>query len=491
MVKKQIQLNNEKQKLTNDDLLTTRSIVLVGLGPHAKRIYMHYFNKYGIVPKIIIELESKRNEVEEYLHDNKLKVQTVFVQDNYKNAEELPIESKHELLKLIKEFHITHAIISTEPKAHFSYSRFFMKHNINTLIDKPITSPINVSNEPIMAKKIEMDFNYLLGLYQEMDQMCQIQCQRRWHPGYQFIRNTLKEVVETYGIPITSMDVYHCDGMWNMPDEFIFRENHPYKYGYGKLFHSGYHFIDLACWLMGVNKGLANKQADNVELYAAPIYPSDFMNIINQQDYQLLFQNSKFDSVFENKMSFGFEQHGEIDFYSLMQFKEGNTPITTVTLNLLQNGFTRRSWVDLPEDTYKGNGRVRHERLNIQVGPLMNIQVHSYQSKEIKERGCEGNSCDVGSLEHFDIYIFRNVDLIGGKPFEKISLNDLAEVDASEKFIGYNEQARESCLIEFLAGDMCTSEITDHATTIKVLSNAYLSLCNRKNNENPVIHFEI
>lgn len=491
MNSKETQLHKEHSTALNLESLTTRSIVLVGLGPHAKRIYMHYFNKYGITPKIIIELESKREEVEAYLNQHQLSVRTLFVQDDYKNAEELPIEAKQELLMLIKKLNITHAIISTEPKAHFSYSRFFMKHNINTLIDKPITSPINVSNEPMMAKKIETDFQYLLGLYQEMDQMCQIQCQRRWHPGYEFIRDTLQKVVNEFGIPITSMEVYHCDGMWNMPDEFIYRENHPYKYGYGKLFHSGYHFIDLACWLLSVNKDLPNKQANNVEMYAAPMYPLDFMHVINQQDYKRLFNSDKLDTLFEKKSHLGFENHGEIDFYSQMQFKEGDNPITTVTLNLLQNGFTRRSWMDLPEDTYKGNGRVRHERINIQIGPLINIQVHSYQSKEIKERADEDNTHDVGSLEHFDIHIFRNVDLIGGMPYQKISLNDLANVDESGKFIGYNEQARESCLVEFLTGQGCTSEITDHATTIKVLSNAYLSLCNRKVNENPIIHFEI
>lgn len=50
----------------------------------------------------------------------------------------------------------------------------------------------------------------------------------------------------------------------------------------------------------------------------------------------------------------------------------------------------------------KGNGRVRHETLSLQMGPLMNIQVHSYQAYEIKER--KNQSIDHqahGGLEHF------------------------------------------------------------------------------------------
>lgn len=477
----------ENQVLANQ---INRSIALVGLGPHARRIYMHYFKKYGFSPKLIIELESKKEEVENYLTSNELIVDTIYVNDDLKNEEVLALNTQLQLQKLIKKHKITHAIISTEPKAHFSYSRFFLENNISTLIDKPITSPVNVSNEPIMAQKIEEDYNHLLGLYENMEQKCQVQCQRRWHPGYAFIRETMEKVILQYGIPVTSIDVYHCDGMWNMPDEFIFRENHPYKYGYGKLFHSGYHFIDLACWLLDLNNLLPQKRPDNVELYSNAIRPNHFFEVINKEDYQRIFQTSKFDEVIENKESHPFEEYGEIDFYSLMQFKKGETPIATCTLNLLQSGFSRRSWTELPEDTYKGNGRVRHERVNIQIGPLMNIQVHSYQSKEIKERGTDTQD-EVGALEHFDIYIFRNTDLIGGIPFEKVSLSDLSEKDETGNFIGYNEQARESCLIEFLKGDNCTSEITDHKTTIKVLSNAYLSLCQRKEKQNPIVNFSI
>ena len=38
-----------------------------------------------------------------------------------------------------------------------------------------------------------------------------------------------------------------------MPHDYDI-ENHPYKYGYGKLFHSGYHFIDLLAEFVKLNK---------------------------------------------------------------------------------------------------------------------------------------------------------------------------------------------------------------------------------------------
>jgi hypothetical protein len=59
---------------------------------------------------------------------------------------------------------------------------------------------------------------------------------------------------------------------------------------------------------------------------------------------------------------------GELDCYHQIQVKQPVTRdvttgkpidsrvITTGSLTLLQNGFSRRSWIDLPADPYKSNG---------------------------------------------------------------------------------------------------------------------------------------
>lgn len=486
-------LHNAVAELEQNDEQLNRPLVLVGLGPHAKRIYMHYFIKHQFMPKLIIELESKRREVMDYLTTNKMSSITFFISDEYRDDEDLPEFYQKKLLKRMKELGITHAIISTEPKSHFAYLKFFMSNRIHTLTDKPITSPIHVSTQNKMAKKIVEDFEVLADLYKKarFDGLyCEVQCQRRWHQGYRYIRSLLKQCIDQFGIPITQLDIYHCDGMWNMPEEFLTRENHPYKYGYGKLFHSGYHFIDLMCWLVKLNDRLDAKKTDKVEMYTMVVRPDDFMEVCNQDDYHRLFSTNKFDSIFANKNEYSFNQYGEIDFYSLVQFNRAGKAITTCSLTLLQNGFSRRSWTELPKDTYKSNGRVRHERVNIQVGPLMNIQVHSYQSNEIKERK-EDIDNETGSIEHFEIFIFRNTDLIGGKPFEKITIGDLSDSHKGKSFIGFNEQARELCMVDFLSGQPDTSDLLDHDLSIKILSNAYLSMCNRTNGQSPIVTFDL
>lgn len=448
------------------------NIMLVGLGPHAKRIYMNLFKKYKILPKIIIDLKSKRKEVEGYLDKNDFRtVELYFIDDIGRDNLELTNEDKKQIKELIIEKDIKYAIISTEPKSHFAYAKFFLENDINILMDKPITAPVKVNNDIKQALRIKEEYDELCSMYRKKKGKIsfKIQCQRRFHEGYLYVKRLLEQIVREYNIPITYIDIYHNDGMWNMPSEFIDRENHPYKYGYGKLFHSGYHFIDLLAWLMEVNRQTRGKKINNAEMFVSTNNPKDFFNIFNNYDYKKILRTNRFERILleEDK----FENFGEIDFHSVINFKQGNKLITNCSINLMQSGFSRRAWSELPEDTYKSNGRVRHERLNVQVGPLMNIQVHSYQAYEVKDRDKILNN-NVGSVEHFDIYVFRNSQLIGGKTFEMLDIATLSEKD-KEYFNGYNEKARENCFVNFLLNIDDSSDLLEHKTSIEITEKAY------------------
>ena len=205
-------------------------------------------------------------------------------------------------------------------------------------------------------------------------------------------------------------------------------------------------------------------------MYVSTYNPKDSFYVINEQDYQNLFNTNKFDETFEKSIP-NFENFGELDFHSIINFKNKDKTVTNCSLNLMQSGFSRRSWCNLPKDIYKGNGRVRHERLNIHVGPLMNIQIHSYQAYEISDKERPLNN-DVGSVEHFDIYVFRNANLIGGKPFEFINIASLSEKD-KKYFFGYNEKARENCFLSFLDNTNQDSDLFKHTKSIELVSKAY------------------
>ena len=151
-------------------------------------------------------------------------------------------------------------------------------------------------------------------------------------------------------------------------------------------------------------------------------------------------------------------------------------------MNLLHNGVSRRSWIKT-RDFYKSNGRIRHERINIEIGHLLNIQVHSYQSKEICDRG--NNEESVGGLEHFDIYFFNN-PLIDEKPFKEIHLGDLYSDDEKKEFQGYNELSREMFLFNFLNNKDCKSDIKDQALAIEILYSCAKGIHNHYHHKNKV-----
>lgn len=99
-------------------------------------------------------------------------------------------------------------------------------------------------------------------------------------------------MVSKYNVPISFIGVNHCDGTWNMPNELIHRENHPYKYGYGKIMHSGYHFLDTLTWFLDVNE-VSSKKIDTYDVYTTCFRPSDFLHQINIEQYRELFKDKK------------------------------------------------------------------------------------------------------------------------------------------------------------------------------------------------------
>lgn len=337
-------------------------------------------------------------------------------------------------------------------------------------MDKPITAPSNLVWDKSSSVDIFKDYRDLEKHLNNSTSRFIIQCQRRYHKGYTFVWNYLNDFVKKWNIPISYIDIYHADGMWNMPDEFHFREGHPYKYGYGKLLHSGYHFVDLYAWYSKINDQLLDKRPTKTEVLARKYTPIDHIHAINNSDYRRLlginFEQSQLDNLAD---------YGELDVYALIQSKHNTGEVVyTANISLLQNSFSRRAWGKLPKDTYKGNGRVRHERFSIQVGPLLNIQIHSYQSHEILKDDIETSG--VGNEDHFDIYIFRNSALVGGKTLEKISLGEHMKTKQEPGYMGHNEKAREQCLLDWLSGAKNNSDFRSHRKTNIVLSNLYTAI---------------
>ena len=458
-----------------------KNIALIGLGPHAKRIYYPYLEKIkNVNVELIVDLDINKDNIQNYIQARTLKPNKILFLDSLTQIDPFSISS--EVLFYLKKNTITHGIISTEPKSHKIYLEAFISNKIPVLVDKPITIFNKLTNNNVM--QLETDIIYLKNLIRNnYGSRVLVQCQRRNHDGYNYIINFIKNVLQQYNIPITSINMYHSDGMWNMPEEFNFRENHPYKYGYGKLAHSGYHFVDLLISLLHLNLEINNKKPDMLSIFSQSLLPQDHNIIVQEQDYIKLLGIGNYGSHLKNS------DYGELDSYFQLQLSKKNKIITTVQASLLQSGFSQRGWKNLPFDTYKGNGRIRHESINIHIGPLYNIQVHSYQSNEINQNDMYEN---VGNKNHFDIYIFKNTNLLGGTPLEIIQFgkNDKTK-NLNSMYLGHNENARYKVIDELLNNRSSNSELNTHISSVKLLSKLYLNRIKEKNNEIPFSRYNI
>ena len=459
-----------------------KNYILVGLGPHAKRIYYPFLEKhrtrYGICLKLLIELEGQSQKVASFLAGRALQPETIlYLPDNQANRMGRVLDEtlRKELDSLVHKEKIDGIIISTEPKAHKIYACWALKNNINILMDKPLSAPLNPSTDIESARAIYRDYLDLENLLTQSRAKFYVTCQRRNHKGYTFIKEYLKNFVAKFEVPVSYIDVYHADGAWSLPHEFQ-KENHPYKYGYGKLMHSGYHFVDLFAWLAQVNFGLEKALPDTATIYTARFTPNDLFNQIDDKSLAKFFNQPAIKDFYKTYQRHDYEGFGELDAYTLVQLLRGPNVVTTGSINLQQNSFSKRGWFDLPEDTYKGNGRVRHERVNIQVSQFLNIQVHSYQSCEADQGTIEPG--EVGSKDHFDILVFRNKKIVGGKDFVKFSIGkDMKEHNQADSYyLGHNEQAREATLLNFIENKDDESELKNHKFTNQLLSNIYASI---------------
>lgn len=235
--------------------------------------------------------------------------------------------------------------------------------------------------------------------------------------------------------------------MWVLEDEWE-RDHHPYKFGFGKLFHSGYHFVDLAAFLL--KDTLEQQGVNSVEVAAKAV----------------LAATAALPNTARKKSELERGGYGEYDVHAILDFGQ-----CVAQLALLQNSYSDRDPNRVVTDPYKGVGRVRHERVDLKISTAMNIQVRSYQSSSTSEPKGTG----VGMADHFEILIFRNPTLFPGQRFEKLTLNEITSSTCEM----HNENARISLFKKFLRREETGSRLVDHELTGRLISAIYAAVAAR------------
>ena len=107
--------------------METPNIMLIGCGPHAKRVYVPKLkeieSEFGIKLKAVVELKEKQDDVLAFMSKYFDNVKYIFVdkfEEEFKQS--LPDELENNLNKIINEKNINSVIIATDPLNHMQYA---------------------------------------------------------------------------------------------------------------------------------------------------------------------------------------------------------------------------------------------------------------------------------------------------------------------------------------------------------------------------------
>ncbi|MEZ6141693.1 MAG: Gfo/Idh/MocA family oxidoreductase [Zavarzinella sp.] len=474
----------------------SQTLMIAGVGPHARRFYLpaiaNLGPRYGVRLTAAVELESGRDGATRALADSGLNAEIHTVA---RFETEMPIEARQTLDSIADRLHPAAIIVATDPLSHRPYVLWAMQRGMDVLLDKPITTRRGAVSDPVEAKGIERDFDEIMSVWNETRRqrpvVVSVCAHRRYHPGIEEAIRIVRDVCKKTGCPVTDIHAHHADGQWRLPEEIRTQDHHSYHSGHGKASHSGHHFFD--CVYRFYKAGTASgKSADSMSVYASFIQPNGLLRQLTRDDHVRLFGQDYHTACPHNdeELDMQFRNFGEVDLNAAITFMSNGVAIGQASLNLLHNSFSQRGWLYPPADLYKGNGRVKHEHHRVHVGPFLAVAIHSYQSKSDHDASAAADLLPGGN-NHFEIQIFRNTKMIGGKEVELIHLDQLQSFDRSRLYI---EQVKEGVVGEFfryLAGQVTENDlrslIQDHAIPVCMLSAAYESHAKAQRGENPLI----
>lgn len=475
-------------------------LLLIGLGAHAKRIYYKIAvrdgTKFGFKISHIVDVETKRSDIKSFLQtQNDDKTPILYVASPDKTDGHLQPTLIKQLNDIVKREGIVGVIVATDPTSHVAYSRWALSQGLSVLMDKPVSVHTNVSTNPSVPNMLENDYRELLNEYRKAKKihphlLFSLMAQRRFHPAFGKMKSLIREVYLRTNCPITSIQSFHGDGQWRLPQELIDIPYHGYSDGYGKCSHSGYHFFDTMSWLLEAAEG-KDKAIDSVEISVNTIRPNDYLTQITHADYKKLFPSQRL--PIQKNLSQLLRTYGEVDAFCSFAFKHKDRTMTLGSVNLAHNSFSQRGWYStFGRDLYKGNGRLRHETHIIEQGPFQAIEFISLQSEEVKPTNTK-NLFEPGGEYHLDMHVFRNHALFQNwKSYEKITIENLSRQVLNDHSRGHQEEARRKAVLEFVSflhGKILSpmSDFSDHQRSVSLLTGVYQSMANRFVGNNPII----
>lgn len=374
-----------------------RNIVLVGLGSHARAKYVPLLRQARLSGAIgdvhLVELRSRQAEVESYISRSDFPVaRRIYVATS--DTSGFDNEGEAAVRELARPG--DGLIVATEARAHQGYVSAAMRAGVDCLVDKPVIVPLTETGSLAPGDYL-CSIRQLLAEGLATGARCTVMAPRRYHGVYRLVAEYAERVAIHLGCPLTYIGIEHHEGVWNTPNELEWREDHPYKHGYGMLCHSGYHYVDVMQGLLDVNRRSFGGSNVNLSCHSTSAFDAAANASLRRM------------SGDPGKVPFPCNRAwGESDFVmsgSTTDSEGGGQAV--LSLSMLQNSVSVRNWRKLP-DAYNKNGRFASERIRINIGPFIAIEAQ-FQKVPTDE------SCSVDCLERrAKVTVWRNSPLLGG-----------------------------------------------------------------------------
>lgn len=357
----------------------------------------------------------------------------------------MPVKFAERLRAAIRRLDVDAVIVATEPLSHLSYMEVLVPLKVHILLDKPIVAFEQVSNDPAQAARVLSEYERLVDLHrQSPSQVIAVAVQRRHHIGFSAVRQFVDEAAAEFGCPVTYMFSSHTDGQFRSPAEMEELLYHGTRQGYGKLFHSGMHLVDVQSTMIESAAETADFSYNALSTIAHSLRPSGFTKLVPRHALE---------SIFGVEASAGgdFVGHGELDLIASTSFEASGETTTLVQLDLAHNSVSGRNWVKANPDLYKGNGRQKHEHHIIRQGPFQTIYVDTCQAKHMHDLNTD-EDFEYGGNNHFDVAVFRNAGT-WSTPTEallRFGAADLAATHGLSSGRLLNSVAKDQALLDFI-----------------------------------------
>lgn len=428
---------------------TSRPIIrlgIFGIGLHFQETYTTALKRPAISSLISLEwvtdLESRKTIALERCKNAGQTPKFVGVQSFKGQSLSSKLEKK--LDDLIAKNPVDAVLISTTPEQHRAYAEWALRHKIDVLLDKPITSRDQAAFNEREALGILEDWQALNKAAHATDTLLMINAHRRFHPAYREIGRLLKSVADSYGFGVSSISSFNSDGQWRMPNELVDITYHGYNTGNGVISHFGYHYLDLAAsWY---KKGTpAADRASSARISSSFSTAANYARQISATHAApLLMANGQPMPEVDNEETLRtLRNYGEVDAFGSIELCDDDALKAHISLQMVHSGFSQRAWTKPATNLYKENGRVRWENHLIQQGPLHAIEVRTFQAVQPNHTDPEAGlpRWTLGGSDQLEINIFRN-KLIGGKPLETITVTDLLDEIPEKDVIHEDTKAR-------------------------------------------------